>query len=182
MQRAHLGSTFLAARYTLAVYLRDHGRPPLVHIQLDRIIRASPFLTSFVSHISSPPSCPLPQHCIVGTNGHAVVDRVNAALHKWCDERARAVEYVIKGNNVLTEHYSALRADVECSDDPRTQFNQAVFDRLRAADRVVVCGQALSHCVAFTMRDLVAKWPAAEAAKLVLLTDCASAVPTFEQV
>ena len=158
------------------------GAPPLSTFNWTELFGRPRFSHRSFLTLVPPPSCPLPQHCIVGTNGHAVVDRVNAALHKWCDERARAVEYVIKGNNVLTEHYSALRADVECSDDPRTQFNQAVFDRLRAADRIVVCGQALSHCVAFTMRDLVAKWPAAEAAKLVLLTDCASAVPTFEQV
>jgi nicotinamidase-related amidase len=33
-----------------------------------------------------------PEHCLIGTSGHAVVDSVNAALHGWCAERARAVE------------------------------------------------------------------------------------------
>jgi len=122
-----------------------------------------------------------PEHCLVGTKGHAVEDAVAAALGEWCGAHRRCVEYVLKGQNMLTEHYSALRADVERPDDPRTAFNVAVFDRLRAADRVVVCGQALSHCVAFTTRDLLSRWPAAEASKVVLLTDCCSPVTTFEQ-
>jgi hypothetical protein len=42
--------------------------------------------------------------------------------------------------------------------------------------------QALSHCVAFSTRDLVARWPKDEIAKLVLLVDCSSPVPSFEKV
>lgn len=75
---------------------------------------------------------------------------------------------------------SALAADVPRADDPRTQLNEAMVARLRAAGRVLVCGQALSHCVAFTVRDLLAALPSAEAAKIVLLTDCSSPVGGFE--
>jgi len=122
-----------------------------------------------------------PEHCLIGTKGHAVVASVSEALDGWCDRRVRAVEYVVKGNNMLTEHYSALAADVQRPDDPNTQFNHRMLERLRKADRVLICGEALSHCVAFTVRDLVAHWPAQELGKLVLLTDCASAVPGFEK-
>jgi len=121
-----------------------------------------------------------PEHCLIGTKGHAVVDEMNTALHTWCDKRTRAVDYVLKGHNMLTEHYSALRADVEREDDPRTQFNEATFNRLRKADRVLVCGEALSHCVAFTTRDLLSRWPKDEASKVVLLKDCSSPVASFE--
>jgi nicotinamidase/pyrazinamidase len=110
-----------------------------------------------------------------------VVDEMSDALHAWCEKRTRAIDYVLKGHNMLTEHYSALRADVEREDDVRTQFNQETFNRLRNADRVIICGQALSHCVAFTTRDLLSRWPSEEAAKVVLLKDCASPVPSFEQ-
>lgn len=118
---------------------------------------------------------------MIGTNGHAVVEEVSAALHGWCDRKTRAINYVLKGNNMLTEHYSALQADVQREDDVRTQFNQVTYDRLRLADRVIICGQALSHCVAFTTRDLLSHWPEEEASKVVLLKDCASPVPSFEQ-
>lgn len=115
-----------------------------------------------------------PDHCLLGSSGHAVVPKLHTSLMSWVDARSRAVEYVLKGNNVLTEHYSAMQADVLRDDDPRTLFNNTVFQRLRKSDRVIICGQALSHCVAFTTRDLVNHWPEGERQKLVLLTDCAS--------
>ena len=55
---------------------------------------------------------------------------------------------------MLTEHYSAFKADVVRADDARTDYNMTLLARLLKADRVIVCGQALSHCVAFSTRDL----------------------------
>ena len=46
--------------------------------------------------------------------------------------------------------------------------------------RLFICGQALSHCVNFTMRDVLANW-AHDPASLLLLEDCCSAVPGFEE-
>jgi len=50
----------------------------------------------------------------MGSKGHAVVDVINDALQKWAGTKARAIEYVYKGHNMLTEHYSMMKADVEC--------------------------------------------------------------------
>ena len=47
-------------------------------------------------------------------------------------------------------------------------------------DRLLVCGQALSHCVNYTVRDIVDNWPKDETSKIVILKDCASSVPGFE--
>lgn len=44
-----------------------------------------------------------------------------------------------------------------------------------------MCGQALSHCVNYTVRDIVEHWPKDEAGKLTVLSDCASSVPGFEE-
>ena len=121
-----------------------------------------------------------PEHCLIGTDGHAVVDDVNGSLLRWAGTRERAVEYVLKGHNMLTEHYSAFKADVVREDDPRTTYNTALLERLLKAERVIVCGQALSHCVAFSTRDLLSRWPKGQESRIVLLTDCASPVPTFE--
>ena len=43
-----------------------------------------------------------------------------------------------------------------------------------------MCGQALSHCVNYTVRDIVEHWPKEEINKLTILKDCASSVPGFE--
>jgi nicotinamidase/pyrazinamidase len=38
----------------------------------------------------------------------------------------------------------------------------------------------LSHCVNYTVRDIVNNWPKDETPKIVILKDCASSVPGFE--
>jgi len=51
----------------------------------------------------------------MGSKGHAVVDVINDALQAWAGTKARAIEYIYKGHNMLTEHYSMMKADVECA-------------------------------------------------------------------
>jgi len=62
-----------------------------------------------------------------------------------------------------------------------SSLNQSLVDSLKFADKVVVCGEAISHCVNYTVRDLVAAWPKERRRDLVILTDCASPVPGFEK-
>lgn len=51
----------------------------------------------------------------------------------------------------------------------------------KGTEKLVVCGQALSHCVNYTVRDIVEHWPKEEMGKITLLKDCASSVPGFEE-
>lgn len=124
--------------------------------------------------------CIWPEHCIIGSPGHSVVDVVMDAIEGWSRATGGSVEWVQKGQNNLTESYSALSAEVPVSEE--TSFNQDVFDSLKKdTEKLVVCGQALSHCVNYTVRDIVEHWPEDEVGKLTLLSDCASAVPGFEE-
>ena len=122
--------------------------------------------------------CIWPEHCLIGTDGHAMVDSVRQALNDWSDATGGSVEFVWKGQNLLTEMYSALEADVPVSRD--TSFNQPLLDSLTKSSTLLVCGQAMSHCVNYTLRDIVHKWPLDRRKDITLLTDCASAVPGFE--
>ena len=122
--------------------------------------------------------CIWPEHCLIGSPGHNVVPVVNQALKEWSDKSGRDVEYIHKGQNMLTEMYSALAADVRVTNE--TSLNTKLQESLRTAKRLVVCGQAMSHCVNYTLRDIVAV-NTTEASNIVLLTDCASAVPGFEE-
>jgi nicotinamidase/pyrazinamidase len=38
----------------------------------------------------------------------------------------------------------------------------------------------MSHCVNYTLRDIVDHWPKDQTNKITLLKDCASSVPGFE--
>ncbi|OQR97188.1 hypothetical protein ACHHYP_12610 [Achlya hypogyna] len=124
--------------------------------------------------------CIWPEHCIIGTKGQSIVTPIHDAALEWSKVTRRPIKYVHKGSNCYTEHYSALRADVELSHDPETSLNTDLIDALKTAGVVAVCGQALSHCVNFTVRDLVEYWPAGRASDIAILTDCTSSVPGFE--
>jgi nicotinamidase-related amidase len=120
-----------------------------------------------------------PPHCLVGTWGHNVMAPVAGALRRWEEGFAR-VDYVTKGHNPWTEHYSAIQADVPDPEDPTTQLNTRLIQTLERADTVLLSGQALSHCVANTVRDIADNFGAASITKLVLLEDTSSPVPGFE--
>eukprot|EP00814_Leptocylindrus_danicus_P002151 CAMPEP_0116003462 /NCGR_PEP_ID=MMETSP0321-20121206/68_1 /TAXON_ID=163516 /ORGANISM="Leptocylindrus danicus var. danicus, Strain B650" /LENGTH=289 /DNA_ID=CAMNT_0003471671 /DNA_START=156 /DNA_END=1025 /DNA_ORIENTATION=- len=122
--------------------------------------------------------CIWPEHCIIGSPGHNVVEVIRDALDAWGEATGGSIEWVHKGQNLLTEMYSALRAEIPV--DASTSFNDNLMSYLRESNKLILCGQAMSHCVNFTVRDIVDHWPESERLNLCLLTDCASAVPGFE--
>lgn len=69
--------------------------------------------------------CIWPEHCLIGTPGHAVSPLLNPALQNWAGHHLRTIDYVLKGQNCLTEMYSALKADVVIGSDPSTALNTA---------------------------------------------------------
>ena len=122
--------------------------------------------------------CIWPEHCLIGSSGHAIVDNIRAAMNEWSDATGGSVEFVMKGENLLTEMYSALQAEVPVSKD--TSFNEDLQASLLESDTLLVAGQAMSHCVNYTLRDIVEHWPEEKRKSITLLTDCASSVPGFE--
>jgi len=118
-----------------------------------------------------------PVHCEIGSWGQNVHEEVRRAYNRWEEKRGASVGKVCKGSNPWTEHYSALRAEVPDADDAATQLNAALIERLRPADRLVIVGEAGSHCVKASTEHLVDNLAPG---KLVLLTDCMSPVSGFE--
>lgn len=124
--------------------------------------------------------CVWPEHCLAGHWGNNVHASVQAALDTWSRRTLRPVNWVIKGTNPHTEHYSAIRAEVPDPDDAGTETNEALLRALAPADHILVAGEALSHCVASTVRDLARELGPKGVRRMILLEDCCSAVPGFE--
>jgi len=122
-----------------------------------------------------------PEHCLVGTVGHAVEPQIIEAVHEWEANTGKVASYILKGHHALAEHYSAIRADVMIKGAPSTHVNQKLVDDLAKFNKVVICGQALSHCVNFTTRDLADEFPPNRMKDLIILTDASSPVPKFEE-
>lgn len=125
--------------------------------------------------------CIWPPHCLIGTWGHNIVDPVAKAFNEWESEFA-SVDYVTKGSNFWTEHYSAVQADVPDPQDPGTMLNTKLIQTLQEADIIALSGQALSHCVANTIRDIANNFGEDNIKKFVLLIDTTSPVPSFEKM
>lgn len=124
-----------------------------------------------------------PEHCRIGTLGATVVPVLQAALDSWERERFGVVDFVTKGSNPWTEHFSAVMAEVPDPEDPTTQINTGLIQTLEEADIVLVAGEARSHCLANTVRDIVANFGNASAVeKMHLISDGCSDVPSFEKV
>lgn len=127
-----------------------------------------------------------PPHCIIGTPGHNITQSIRDALWEYEGVPGRIVNSVTKGSNPFTEHYSVFQAEVPDPKDPSTRLNAGLVDVLQQADLIYVGGEAKSHCVAASIRDLANTFLSAVGndsylEKITLLTDCMSNVPGFEK-
>jgi nicotinamidase/pyrazinamidase len=128
------------------------------------------------------PLCIWNPHCLIGSNGSAVVPVVFDALKRWEEEFA-VVDYVTKGSNIRTEHYSAVKADVPDPKDPSTQINTSLISTLMDADIIAIAGEASNFCVANTIRDIAEAFGDDKyVSKFVLLTDATSPIAGFEKL
>lgn len=118
-----------------------------------------------------------PTHCLIGSPGSAVQPDIFAALCRWETSPLAMVNFVTKGANPWTEHYSAVQAEVPDPQDYTTMLNVDLIDSLRECDTLFLAGEALSHCVKATVTDIADNIGDEHIKKFVLLTDCSSSVP-----
>lgn len=117
-----------------------------------------------------------PYHCLIGSFGHCVYPELFEVLLQW-EKEFRMVDYVTKGSNLYTEHYSAVQADVPVPEDPGTMLNTGLIRALEEADQILLAGEALNFCLANTVKDIADNFGEDNVKKLVLLTDASSPVP-----
>jgi nicotinamidase-related amidase len=122
-----------------------------------------------------------PFHAMLGGVGHALVSAVEEALFFHSIARQAPLDFQPKGDNPLTEHYSMLGPEVEydLEGEPLGKRNQPLIERLLQYDAVAIAGEAKSHCVAWTIEDLLSDPNVQERGleeKVYLLEDCTSSV------
>lgn len=151
-----------------------------------------------------------PEHCLIGTSGGNIVAPVADAILNWSREVKKPIKYLLKGQNTYTESYSALKAEAPLKSqsffsrladrskdilsydrekiDPielvnDTKLNEPLIKDILQSRKVFICGEARSHCVNNTARDIIGVWnevhPATKS-KLYVLEDCTSNVPGLE--
>ena len=121
-----------------------------------------------------------PYHAMLGGTGHSLASAVEEAFFFHTIARNSQPDFQVKGDNPLTEHYSILGPEVTDGPDGEqiATRNAALVEKLLSFDIVVVAGQAKSHCVAWTIDDLLTGDRAREqlAPKTYLLEDCTSPI------
>ncbi|MEM3906595.1 MAG: isochorismatase [Nitrososphaerota archaeon] len=128
-----------------------------------------------------------PYHTLLGGVGHALVPSVEEAVFFHSIARSCQPIMRIKGNNPLTEHYSALSPEVRSGPDGELigALDVELINYLAGFDAIIIAGQAKSHCVAWTVEDLQKNFMDIEPSllnKIYLLEDCTSPVVVKDAV
>jgi nicotinamidase-related amidase len=122
-----------------------------------------------------------PYHGLQGGVSHALEPSLMEAALFFSAYREVDVRFETKGANPLTEHFSVFRPEVsELGGRSMGGFNQDLADHLLGFDRVYVFGQAKSHCVLSSVRDLVEHRQRSDpeaVRRIHLLEDAMSPVP-----
>jgi nicotinamidase-related amidase len=122
-----------------------------------------------------------PYHAMLGGIGHALVSSVEEAVFFHSIARISQPALEIKGDKPFTENYSVIGPEVLTGPMGETlgSHNQKFIEQLQQVDRLIIAGQAKSHCVAWTVSDLledIALLDLELARKVYLLEDCSSPV------
>lgn len=122
-----------------------------------------------------------PTHCVIDSVGHTVVAPIQTAIDNWEKQKNISHHTISKGENPHTEHYGGCEAEYPLYNDINTQFDPQLATLVVQSDRVFISGQALSHCVASTVEQMVDKLLLDDIRKLTILIDTTSPVAGFEQ-
>ena len=122
-----------------------------------------------------------PYHAMLGGIGHALVPAVEEAVFFHTIARLSQADFEPKGENSLSEHYSILGPEVIEGPEGKQigKHNFKFLYTLEKYDALIIAGQAKSHCVSWTISDLLSDIQAKDAAlaeKVYLLEDCTSPV------
>ncbi|MGD9235725.1 MAG: hypothetical protein PVF09_03560, partial [Desulfobacterales bacterium] len=122
-----------------------------------------------------------PYHAMLGSIGHALVSAVEEAVFFHSIARLSQPDFQVKGGNPLTENYSVLSPEVltDFAGDEIAVKNVGFIRKLLDFDAVIIAGQAKSHCVAWTVEDLLTEIDNEDrklVEKVYLLEDCTSPV------
>ncbi|MFL5702337.1 MAG: hypothetical protein ACJ8AG_05840 [Ktedonobacteraceae bacterium] len=99
-----------------------------------------------------------PYHTMEGTLGHMLAAPISEAIAWHSAARNTQPTYVGKGRTIRTEYYGIFGAEIPDPEDPESGLNVTLLDAVMKHDKVYVAGEAKSHCVLETERQLVGRF------------------------
>lgn len=132
-----------------------------------------------------------PYHCLQGTWGSLMNDSVTYAVEEWQVNYGSSValETLNKGWIPGYEYFGIFKPQIQAQGDTYTWFNRGFAEKLDQHDVIYVFGEAESHCVGLSIKQLLMEatlsnqdLSARLLSKIVLLSDCMSDVQGYEGV
>lgn len=119
-----------------------------------------------------------PYHTIEGTQGHNLVPALAEALAFFSAARNSQIQTLVKGTIPQVEHYGIFGPEVEYPGQYGGGLATDILTAVSRFDLVYVAGEAKSHCVLSSMRQLVEQFKTQPNVlkKIRFLTDCTSSV------
>jgi nicotinamidase/pyrazinamidase len=119
-----------------------------------------------------------PYHTMEGALGHMLATPISEAIAWHSAARNTQPIYIEKGRTSRTEFYGIFGAEIPDPEDPGSSLNSTLLDAVMQHDKVYVAGEAKSHCVLETERQLVGRFAAEPTMlnRLHFLKDCSSSV------
>jgi nicotinamidase/pyrazinamidase len=118
-----------------------------------------------------------PVHCIAGSYGSNIFPTLKSTLKQWMNSTGQTFRTYIKGMDRNSEHFGIFQ-----SEDGKSEFNYNLLSSLyNGYDNVLVAGQAKSHCVATSLKQILDTCPD-NIKKTILLTDTTSNVTGCEHL
>lgn len=120
-----------------------------------------------------------PYHCLQGTFGASLEGQFANMVYFHSLARKSTPYYIVKGQDPFTEMYGIVRPEF----DPNHYVNQALLEELSRYDKIVVGGEAKSHCVLESIGQILEAFEdrTGFGERLYVLSDCMSPIPGFEE-
>lgn len=123
--------------------------------------------------------CIWPYHCISGTFGAALESQFANLVYFHSIVRQSQPILKVKGTNPLTEMYGIFKPEIAT----KQQTDIALLEKMQAYDKILVAGEAKSHCVLESIGQMLEYYTHDKetTSKIYVLEDCTSSIPGFEE-
>lgn len=124
--------------------------------------------------------CVWSYHCIQGTTGCALENQFANMIYFHSVAKKSVVKRLVKGTDPLSEMYGIIKPEY----DTHNYINIDFLNQLETYDKIVIAGEAKSHCVLETIKQILEHFANRPEItnKIYILGDCMSSIPGYEQV
>ncbi len=124
--------------------------------------------------------CVWTYHCIQGTTGAALENQFANMVYFHSVAKKAVVQRLVKGQDPMSEMYGIIRPEY----DTKGYMNLDFLNKLERFDKVIIAGEAKSHCVLESMKQILEYYETRPEVteKVYVLEDCMSSIPGYEDM